>query len=269
MTSRATAFDVPTILAVGMVVYAVKNVLHEGVGHGGACVLVGCEPQGLSSAWFLGSHELVSAWGVRAIKAGGTLANLGFAVALLPVWRSISRSRRTGGTLAYFVWLSIVTNLFVGGGYMMVDPIGGFGDWSAFLAGLSPDLPIRIGIVAIGLAVSIAGLRFGARTIDAFLGSEDRRRSARWLCLGPYAVGGLVYPLAAAWNPGGPIFVLTSALATLGGTAWLVWLAFLAKPHARQGAMPTIPLPRSPGWIVAGLVAAVVTIAVLGPGITL
>jgi hypothetical protein len=269
VTSRAASFDVPTILAVGMVVYAVKNVLHEGVGHGGACVLVGCEPQALSSAWFLGSDALVSEWGLRAIKAGGTVANLGLAVALLPVWQSISRSRRTGGALAYFVWLSIVANLLVGGGYMMVDPIGGFGDWSAFLEGLSPELPIRIGIVAIGLSVSLAGLRFGARTIDAFLGAEDRLRRARWLCLGPYAVGGIVYPLAAVWNPGGSLFVLTSALATLGGTAWLVWLAFLAKPRAPEDAAPAIPLPRSPGWIVAGLFAAGVTIAVLGPGIAL
>ena len=52
--------------------------------------------------------------------------------------------------------------------YMMVDPIGGFGDWTAFLDGLAPALPIRLAIIASGLAISLSALAFGARTIDAF-----------------------------------------------------------------------------------------------------
>lgn len=258
----------PTILAVGMVVYLVKNVLHEGLGHGGTCVLVGCEPEGLSSAWFLGESDHLSVWAGRAIKAGGTIANLAFAAVLLLVWRATARMRAAGGALAYFVWLSIVANLLSGGGYMMVDPIGNFGDWSAFLEGLTPQLPIRLAIIACGVAISLAGLGFGARTIGTLVGPTDRRRRGRWLCLGPYVVGGIVFPLAAAFNPGGPMFMVTSALATLGGTAWLVWLAFLVKPQTAD-ATEAKPIERSIGWIVAGVLAAAITVFVLGPGIEL
>jgi hypothetical protein len=166
------------------------------------------------------------------------------------------------------VWLSIVCNLLSGGGYMMVDPIGNFGDWSAFLEGLEPQLPIRLGIIASGIAVSLAGLWFGARTIDTFVGPLDRRRRGRWLCLGPYAVGGIVFPVSAALNPAGSVFMFTTALATLGGTAWLVWLAFLVKDTPRT-EVPLVELRRSPAWIAAGVLAAAFTIFVLGPGIAL
>ncbi len=268
MAERARTFDVPTILAVGMVVYLVKNVLHEGLGHGGTCVLVGCEPEGLSSAWFLGESDHLSAWPRRAIKAGGTVANLVLAVALLAVWRATTGMRAAGGAVAYFVWLSIVANLLVGGGYMMVDPIGNFGDWSAFLEGLEPELPIRIAIIAVGVATSLCGLWFGARTIGTFIGPTDRRRRGRWLCLGPYVTGGIVFPVAAAFNPGGPLFMVTSALATLGGTAWLVWLAFLVKPQT-DDPTAAMAIERSIAWIGAGAIAAAITILVLGPGIKL
>lgn len=262
MTERALPFDVPTILGVGMVVYLVKNVVHEGVGHGGTCVAVGCEPEALSSAWFLGEADHLSAWSQRAIKAGGTVANLVLAALLLVVRRSIALE----GALAYFVWLSIVANLLSGGGYMMVDPIGNFGDWSAFLEGLAPAL--RFVVIAAGIGVSLAALFWGARTIEAFIGPRDRRRRALWLCVGPWAVGGVVFPLAALFNPGGPVFVLTSALATLGGTAWLVWLAFLVKPQPRT-SVPILELPRSLPWIAAGVVAAAIVVFVLGPGVEL
>jgi hypothetical protein len=265
VAERDASFDVPTILAVGMVVYLVKNVLHEGVGHGGTCVMVGCEPQALSSAWFLGADEELSPWAQRAIKAGGTIANLAFAVLLLPLWRTLVRRGSSHGVFAYFVWLSIVCNLLVGGGYMMVDPIFGFGDWTGFLEGLT--WPIRFVVIAIGVAISLAALAFGARTIDAFIGPYDRRRRGRWLCLGPYAIGGTVLPLSAITNPGGPMFVLTSALATLGGTSWLVWLAFLVRPEPRRRL--AFELPRSAAWIAAGVVAAVVLLAVLGPSVEL
>jgi len=268
VSPRAPSFDPATILGVGMVVYLVKNVLHEGLGHGGTCVAVGCDPQALSSAWFLGDADHLSPWAQRAIKAGGTLANLGFAAILLVVWRATARTRARQGAFAYFVWLSIVANLLSGGGYMMVDPIGNFGDWSAFLVGLEPALPIRLAIIAGGIAVSLAGLVFGARTIDAFLGATDRKQHGRWLCLGPYVVGGIVFPLSAVFNPGGPLFVLTSALATLGGTAWLVWLAFLVEAERREVG-ERVELGRSLAWITAGIVAAAITIGVLGPSIPL
>ena len=81
-------------------------------------------------------------------------------------------------------------------------------------------------------------------------------------------VGGGVFSLAAAFNPHGPAFMLTSALAHLGGCAWLVWLPEWVRTDAQTG--DTLgPLSRHRGFLVAGALAALVCVLVLGPGVSL
>ncbi|HXH28971.1 MAG TPA: hypothetical protein VNL37_07995, partial [Candidatus Polarisedimenticolia bacterium] len=46
--------DLPTLAAVAVVAYALSNVIHEGLGHGGACRLVGGTPRLLTSMTFDG-----------------------------------------------------------------------------------------------------------------------------------------------------------------------------------------------------------------------
>lgn len=46
------SLDLLTILAIGIISFIIKNVLHEALGHGGACFLVGGTPLVLSSAHF-------------------------------------------------------------------------------------------------------------------------------------------------------------------------------------------------------------------------
>jgi hypothetical protein len=267
-SDREAPFDAMTVIAVGLVAYFVKNLVHEALGHGGACVLVGGEPQALSSAWWDGSYEGVSPWGRRAVRAAGTLANLGLGLALLPGWRLLRNSPRIH--LRAFVWLLIVTNLFSGAGYLLADPIGSFGDWTAFLEGLEPRTPLRVGLVLVGLLLSGFTVRFALRSIESFLGTDvaERRWRARWLCLGPYVAGGAVFTIAGLFNPQGPIFAFTSALATFGGTAFLAWLpAWVRRPATDTGPAPA--LPRSWPWVVAGGVSAFFIIGILGRGITL
>jgi hypothetical protein len=266
-SERKASFDVATVLAIGMIVYLIKNVVHEGLGHGGACLLVGGKPVAISSAWWDGSYEGVSEWGRRGVRAAGTLANLALGVALLPVWRTLQKSARH--PLRLFVWLLLVVNLFSGAGYMMADPIGNFGDWKGFLEGLPHRLPIRIGLITAGAAISAATIRFAIRTVDVFIGPDapERRRRLLWLCLGPYLLGGTVFTLAGLLNPEGRIFAFTSALATFGGTAFLAWLpAWVKAPRTER---PAEPLGRSPAWIAAGIASAILVLAVLSRGISL
>ena len=105
--------------------------------------------------------------------------------------------------------------------------------------------------------------------MDPLLGSgeeRERKRRARPLAWIPYLVaGGLVFPAAALLNPYGTAFVVTTLLAHLGGSAWLVWLPEWLKAAPGHDAPRTIG--RSAGWIVAGLAATAFVIGVLGPGI--
>ena len=54
-----------TIASIGILAYMLGNVLHEGAGHGGACILVGARPLVLSSVHFECSAES------RLVMAGG------------------------------------------------------------------------------------------------------------------------------------------------------------------------------------------------------
>ncbi|MEZ4380488.1 MAG: hypothetical protein R3A79_04025 [Nannocystaceae bacterium] len=257
-----------TLVALGVLAFALKATLHEWVGHGGAAVLAGCAPEAVSSAWW--SSDCAAAADPDAaqllVKAGGTIANLvasAIAAALLA-----ARRRRPGPLAAgdLFLWLVFVTNLLSGGGYMMVDPLFGFGDWSAFIA-LSDAPWLRWPLVAAGVGLSTLGLVSGRRLLLPWLGDDPATRRARSRVLGltPYLAGATIVPLSALLNPYGPSFAATSALSTFGGCAWLVWIALdplTERPEAREGAVQ-----RAPGWIVAGLVAAALLFAVLGPSV--
>ena len=59
-----------TVGAIAILAYMLGNVLHEGLGHGGACLLVGAKPLVLSSVHFECSADS------RLVMAGGTLVNL-------------------------------------------------------------------------------------------------------------------------------------------------------------------------------------------------
>ena len=97
---------------------------------------------------------------------------------------------------------------------------------------------------------------------------RERKRRARPLAWIPYLVaGGLVFPAAALLNPYGKAFVVSTLLAHLGGSAWLVWLPEWLK--AAPGNDAPLVIRRSASWIVAGLAAAAFVIGVLGPGVAL
>ena len=258
--------DLPTIIAIGVLVYVLENLIHEALGHGGVCVLVGGDPVALSSAWWDGDYAHVTAWGRRWAKAGGTLANLVLGGAVLAAWPWLGRVRSVA--LRYFFWLFFTTNLLGAGGYMMVDPLGNFGDWKGFLQDLEPALPLRLMVVALGVAVSVGALLAARRRVEPFLGTTDRGRRMRALAWPPYFAGGLLFTAAALFNPLGPAFVLTSALATFGGTAWLAWVLPFIVDTPPSTATPTpLGVPRWRGWWLAGGAAALFTLLVLGPSI--
>ena len=257
-----------TLLAMGVIAFTIKVTVHEWLGHGGAGWLAGCEAQAVSSAWWDGDcSALADTEAARRLeRMGGTFANL--IVAALAAGGLLALRRRPGvlGAGAFFAWLLFVTNLLSGGGYMMVDPLFGFGDWSAFIA-LSGAPWLRWPLVAAGVGLSTLGLVSGRRLLLPWLGDDPATRRARSRVLGltPYLAGATIVPLSALLNPYGPSFAATSALSTFGGCAWLVWIALdplTERPEAREGAVQ-----RAPGWIVAGLVAAALLFAVLGPSV--
>jgi hypothetical protein len=257
----------PTVLAIAVVVYALAKLTHEAVGHGLACELAGGDLQAVSSSWAACEKAGMGIAGRRVIEAAGTAANLAVGLAALLLVRL--RTFRSGPVYA-FTWLTAAVHLLVGGGYLMVDPLFGFGDWGDFLAGLEPALAWRAGASAAGAAISL-GTFFALRTpLERLLGGTQRQRAqqARLLCWLPYfAAGGVVLTGAAALNSLGAAYAFTSGLATLGGTFLLVWsplaIERLESPAPRYAVESSLP------WLVAGGCVLAFLLAAFGPGITL
>src|SRR6266851_2089146 len=120
--SRST--DVVTVVSIAVLAYALANILHEAIGHGGACVALGGKPLVLSSVHFDCGEESISATARRLVAAAGTVVNFLAAVLSMFAMR-IAGVRRP--RLAYFLWLFTTINLLMAAGYFLFSGLGNIG----------------------------------------------------------------------------------------------------------------------------------------------
>jgi hypothetical protein len=126
VSDAVARLDPLTIDAIGILAYILGNILHEGLGHGGACLLVAGKPLALSSVYFDCSADS------RLVMAGGTLMNLLAGALFFALGRMTGSSRPR---LKYFFWIAMTVNLCTGTGYFVFSGIAGIGDWGAFIQG--------------------------------------------------------------------------------------------------------------------------------------
>jgi hypothetical protein len=263
-TSQVPAADGLTVASISLLAYMLGSLLHEGAGHGGACLLTGAKPMVLSSVHFQCSSDS------RLVDAGGTLMNFIAAAVFFALGRLTCRERPRW---RYFLWIAMTINLYTATGYFLFSGIGGIGDWSAFIHGLSPQWMWRIGLTIFGAITYPLAAFISARELRPLIGSDEAQRYRRaWrLSAIPYFCGGILMCIAGALNPVGLILVLISAAAsTFGGTSGLLW----APNWLKRGKMisfgpPAEPLPIQRSWpvIAAAGATAIAFIAVLGPSI--
>lgn len=269
---RGAALHLPTVIAIALVAYALTNVAHEGVGHGGMCVALGGEPKVLNAVYFDCGEDGLSAAASRWISAAGTLANLAFA-GLTALVLAGGAVRAASGR--YFLWLFLSLNLMQAFGYWMFSGLGGIGDWQAVVAGSPHYVLWRIVLAVVGTAAYMfVAVPIALRGLEPFLGAAEppRLARARSLTLPAYLAGGALYVAAGLLNPESPMLVLISAAAaSFGGASALAWMTQLLRDGRRFPAATAAPLGigRSWPWLVAAAVAAVIFIGALGPGISL
>lgn len=257
-----------TVAAIAIVAYALANVLHEGLGHGGACLVVGCTPKVLSSMHFDGDMTGLSRAATNFIEAGGTLANLLAAVAAFAWFRKFGAAPVHA---RYFAWLFGTVNLLHATGYLLFSGVGNIGDWAAIVRGLQPAWAWRTAMAVIGGTTYWFSVRYALVTMAPFIGGEtpERYRRGLTLMLVPYVTGAALYLVAGAFNPGGlGLLAISGAAASLGGTSGLAWGPQYLRGNIipRADVLP-IAIPRSTGWIAVAAVVGLVFVAILGPGI--
>lgn len=262
---------VPTVMAAAVVAYALANLLHEGAGHGGACLLLGHADAAsmLNAIFFDYNSAAVPVTHQKIIASAGTVANL---MAAAAGWALTRALRRAGPwpVARFALWLFVAINLMDAFGYLLFSGVLGVGDWVKVTGGWQPAAVWRTALALVG-----AGLYFGLtpRLIMPGLwpfvgGGPDREQRAKRLCLTAYLTGGALYVVAGLFNPYGLQLVLISAAAaSLGGTSLLAWFPDMkARKTPATGDTPVAVGP-SRRWMVAGAVAAALFVAVLGPGV--
>jgi hypothetical protein len=260
--------DPATVIAMAVVAYGIANLVHEGVGHGSACLLAGCRPESMSSIHFDGDYTGVSDGAQRWIAAAGSIANVMLGVpALLALAAARSPHAR------WFLWMLAFVNLLQAAGYLLFSGIGNIGDWAAVVRDWQPAWAWRIGLSVVGAISYLWVARECARAVAALVGGDavDRERRARRMAWITYFTGGVLYCASGLLNPLDPILLLISAAAaSLGGTSAFLWCtSWLRNPAFAATAAPAAMPGRHRGWIVAGVAMAIVFIIVMGPGIRL
>src|SRR6516164_9848737 len=144
MTNRP---DLPTLAALAVVAYALADLVHEGLGHGGTCLLVGGRPRVLTSMHFEGDTEGLPPLANRLIAAGGAVANL-LAAAVALAFLRLSRDRSPAAWL--FLWIFVSINLMQATGYLLFSGVGDIGDWSAVIRDWSPAWAWRLALAVVG-----------------------------------------------------------------------------------------------------------------------
>jgi len=253
--------DLASIIAISIVAFAIANLLHEGAGHGGTCLLTGGHAKALSSVHFECSRNS------RLISAGGTLANV---IAGLLCWIAIRFLRHASGHLRYFVWLLMTVNLLQAAGYFWFSGVGNFGDWADVLVGLTPVWLWRTGLTVLGAGTYVLVIRLAVLELRPFLAEADwRRGGAKDLTIVPYITGGILYTAAGIFNPVGMVLVgLSAAAASFGGTSGMAWMTqYLGSRFVPKIASSRFILQRSRGWLIAAFVTASIFIGLLGRGV--
>lgn len=270
--AQARLVDLPTVVALSALATIIAVFLHEALGHGLSCVLLGGRLTELGAFYVNCDRTGVSGLSSRLIALDGPLVSLltgviGYAL--------LARLQQAGSSLRFLLWLLGTIGLLQASGYLLFSGIGGVGDLGtepdAVLYQLSPEWAWRLAITVLGGLGYALVIWLALRRLDWLIGGggAERVQRAQRLALTAYLTGGVVSVLIGVLNPHGLAIVLLSAVASsLGGGSALAWMAHMLDRTRETGA-PPLRIGRSWAWLAAGLLATLLYTLILGPTIYL
>ena len=258
--------DFLTVAAISVAVYALKALIHEGLGHALPAALLGAEVQKLTNAYVLFDESGLSLAALRLIAVGGVIANFIFGLLAL-AWLARFPPAKPGGK--FFLWLLGHGNLWGGAGYLLALSFAGIGDMNALLQGIEPKLPYQLGLTLVGLLITIWTFFRAARSLNMFTGRQaDRRKRGFLLTLTPFLLGGLSNIAATAVGMGSLTAIFfSSAGSTFGGMWMMIWTPFALGPVKNETPENPVTVGRDWRWVAAGAAALLFNLLWFGPGL--
>ncbi|HEX4861987.1 MAG TPA: hypothetical protein VFV07_12170 [Rhizomicrobium sp.] len=247
-----------TLAAVAVAAFALADVAHEALGHGGMCAALGAKIVYVSTTF-----EDCS---IRSWIIDGAGPSAGIAAALL-CWLWLAAMPPRGAASRAFLLLGFAFAAFWNFGYLIKSGLTGQGDWAFVIEGLKPAPLWHAGITIAGIALYWISIRLLAGMMKRHLESEDATGfSPLAFSLIAYGTAAAVACAGAYFDPRGPATILHDALpSSLGAFGLPLAGALLARtaPNLR------VVLPGSFGWIAVGMIAGIAFVALLGPGLRL
>jgi hypothetical protein len=247
--------SVVTLLAVACAAYLVADVAHEGLGHGGACLLAGGKSLVLSTTYQYCSVPS------RLIDGAGPI--IGIVVALL-AWAWLRFAPPRAAPQRAFLCLVFAFAIFWNVGYMVKSGLTDQGDWAFVIRGLRPAAAWHAGLTILGIVLYAIAMRLSGAVIRRTLAIGPSGIAPFGFALTALLAAGALSAAAAIFDPRGASTILTDALPSSLGSVGLIWVGWII---GKRSPDLRIALPASPAWIAAGLVSAIFFVAVLGPGL--
>ena len=153
LTIMPTSSDIATVASIGVIAYILGNLLHEGLGHAGACIITGGKAISLTAVAMDCSAEN------RLVIAGGTIMNTVAGLVFFLLGRLAGRDR---AHLKYFLWISMTINLMEAAALDAVEALLPDGHQSL---GIKLDVshhaatPVGMRVVATARLVRVEGRR--------------------------------------------------------------------------------------------------------------
>ena len=257
------------LAALGILAYAASMLTHEALGHGACCLAAG------------GHNTMLTAWGERcdfvgtlgsALKAAGP--GVQFTAGLL-AWGLLHRVPPHATRLRFFLWLFMALSLFIASGYVAFSGVTGIGDAADLIAGRTPPIAWRAGLVLLGSTLYYLSMRAAAFELRRIAGPAAPVPRLFRLVGIPYVAIGIFACTAGALNHtmGPQVALGFAAASSFGSASGLFGLPGLPGLPEMQRPLPapTSSLPTTLTWSTAWAAAAALVVAlfvfVIGPGL--
>lgn len=264
---RRMVIDIPTLVAISAVAWALANILHEIVGHAGAAVLVGIPARAVSTTTaYIDWGQIQSVGEARIILAAGTVVNLITGALALIVLHS---RKVTNSASRYFLWQFATISFIIATLNLVSAPLMGGGDWAEIITQLEPKRLWSVSIIGVGMLVAVAGYILPLRMWMPNL------KGKRWVQLKvtviPVATMIIVQTLSLLRSPFAKLppasnHLLASVFAYIHFVLWAILVNVIPVPRSSE-PVESIRLRRSNVWLAVGLVVFLFFVGVLGPGL--
>ena len=139
------------------------------------------------------------------------------------------------------------------------------------VSGLQPELTWRIGLGMMGAVAYVGAVVLSAGELARVVENNSVSSSEiPGLVLLAYVVGSTLMVAASAFNPIGPSLILLSGVSSgFAATAGLTAIPRLVENRVGRRGAGAGAVSFNPGWVVTGLVVAILFTTVVGRGIPL